>query len=167
LVWGCSTLSNKPHSGPTRAESISSIRSINRTNPTMAVSPSAHLPTTPNAHPIATGRLGDGSEAADDANEASQPTDTAAELVCSDGMQKHQPSAAHPSTTTNPTHLPTTPNPHPVTVMHLGNGVEVAVAAQQAYLPPDVAASLRSTSHDITEMECPSISNCNAEEEGW
>jgi hypothetical protein len=49
--------------------------------------------------------------------------------------------------------------------MHLGNGVEVAAAAQQAYLPPDVAASSRiRPSHDITEMECPSISNCNAEE---
>jgi hypothetical protein len=87
-----------------RAESISSIGSIDRTNPTMAISPSAHLPTTPNAHPVA--------------------------------------------------------------IMHLGNGVEVAAAAQQAYLPPDVTAPRKFVaSHDITEMECPSIiSNCNAEE---
>ncbi len=131
----------------------------------MVVSPSTHLPTTPNSQPVAAGRLGDGSEVADDANEASQPTDTAAELVCSDGMQKHQPSPIHPSTTTNHTHLPTTPNPHPVAVMHLGDGVEVAAAAQQAYLPPDVTAPREFvTSHDITEMQCPSVSNCNAEE---
>jgi hypothetical protein len=62
----------------------------------MAVFPFTHLPTTPNAQPVAAGRLGNWSEAADDANEASQPTDTAAELVCSDGMQKHQPSPIHP-----------------------------------------------------------------------
>jgi hypothetical protein len=49
--------------------------------------------------------------------------------------------------------------------MHLGDRVEVAAAAQQAYLPPDVTAPREFvTSHDITEMECPSISNCNAEE---
>jgi hypothetical protein len=44
--------------------------------------------------------------------------------------------------------------------------VEVAASAQQAYLPPDVTAPCEFVpSHDITEMECPSISNCNAEDE--
>jgi hypothetical protein len=60
----------------------------------MAVSPSAHLPTTPNAHPVAARHLGDRSEAADAAVEAAQPSDTAAELVFPDGMEKHHPSVS-------------------------------------------------------------------------
>jgi hypothetical protein len=50
--------------------------------------------------------------------------------------------------------------------MHLVDRVDdVTAAAQQAYLPPNVAASSQiRPSHYITEMECPSISNCNAEE---
>jgi hypothetical protein len=46
----------------------------------MAVSPSAHPHTTPNAHPVAAGHLGDGSEAAGAANGAAQPPDSASEL---------------------------------------------------------------------------------------
>ena len=111
----------------------------------MAVSPSAHLPTTPNEHPVAAGHLGNGVEAAGAANEAVQPPDIAAESVCSDGMENRQPLADDFSTTTHPVVLPTHPNPHPVAARHVGDGVEAADAAKEAYLPPDTSADVATT----------------------
>jgi hypothetical protein len=115
-----------------RAESTHQFhRSIDRSK-TMAVSPSAHYQTTPNAHPVAAGRLGDGSEAADAAIEAAQLSNTAVELVCSDGMEKQHPSAAPP-------------NPHPVTAGHLGDGAEAADVENEAFLPPDNSSDVAMT----------------------
>ena len=72
----------------------------------MAVSPSAHLPTTPNEHSAAAGHLGDGAEAAGATNNAVQPPDIAVELVCFSGIENNQPSADHSSTQTHPVVLP-------------------------------------------------------------
>ena len=111
----------------------------------MAVSPSAHLPTTPNEHPVAAGHLGDRAEAAGAANEAVQPPDTTAELVCSNGMEKYQPSADDSSTQTYSAVPPTTPKAHPVSTRHLGCRVEAAAAALGAHLPPDTASEAATT----------------------
>jgi hypothetical protein len=110
----------------------------------MAVSPSAHLPTTPNEHPAAAGHLGDRAEAAGTANEAVQPPDIAAELVCFSGIENNQPSADHSSTQTHPVVLPNPPNRRPVAASHLCDRIEAA-AASGAYLPPDTASEAAKT----------------------
>jgi hypothetical protein len=66
-------------------------RSIDQTTPTMAVSPSTHLLTTPNEHPVATRHLCNWAEAAGAANEAVQPREIAAELVCFSGIENNDP----------------------------------------------------------------------------
>ena len=135
----------------------------------MPVSPSAHLPTTPNEHPAAAGHLGDRAEAAGTANEAVQPPDIAAELVCFSGIENNQPSADHSSTQTHPVVLPNPPNRRPVAASHLCDRIEAAAAASGAYLPPDTASEAATTlppppPSPETITACPSISNCNAEE---
>jgi hypothetical protein len=111
----------------------------------MAVSSSPHLPTSPNDHPVAARHLGNGAEAAGAANEVVQLPDTALESEAIVLTMPPSPSAEHPSTQTNPVVLPNTPTPHPVAARHLGDGVEVAAAAQQAYLPPDTPADVATT----------------------
>ena len=135
----------------------------------MAVSPSAHLPTTPNEHPATAGHLGDGAEAAGAANEAVQPPDIAAELVCFSGIENNQPSADHSSTQTHPVVLPNPPNRRPIAASHLCDRIEAAAAASGAYLPPDTASEAATTlppppPSPGTITAGPSISNCNAEE---
>jgi hypothetical protein len=60
-------------------------------------------------------------------------------------MENNRPSANDFSTTTHPVVLPTPPNPHPVAARHLGDGVETADAAKEAYLPPDTSADVVTT----------------------
>jgi len=111
----------------------------------MAVSPSAHLPTTPNEHSAAAGHLGDGAEAAGAANEAVQPPDIAAELVCFSGIENNRPSADQSSTQTHPVVLPNPPNRRPIAACHLCDRMEAAAAASGAYLPPDTASEAATT----------------------
>ena len=111
----------------------------------MAVTPSADLPTTPNAPPVAAGHLGGGSEAAAASNSTVSAIHVTAELVQLGGMEEHQPSADNPSATTHPTHHPTHPNQHPIVATHLGGVVEAAAAADGAILPSDTSADVATT----------------------
>ncbi len=129
----------------------------------MAVSPSTHLPATPNAHPVTAGHLGNGAEAAGAANEAVQPPDASADAATTLPPPPPSPDTipvASEAMATSSTAIPTAFQPR--------GGVNVMVPAsmgpshhvEEVVTPSQLPREKRNTS----DIECPSISNCNAEE---
>jgi hypothetical protein len=125
------------------------------------------LPNTPTPHPVATRHLDDGVEVTAAAQQAYLPPDTPVDVATTLPPPPPSPSAIQPSIQTCPTHLPTPPNRHPVTAGHLG-GWTVFMGPSQHVEEVLLGLQLHENKireiHNNNQYECPSISNCNAEE---